>query len=92
MQASSEQQNQMVLTRINGKVYDFTKFAEIHPGGADSIRSLHNRDGTLPFLHTHGRKLLVICYQNQIRSALLLPFAIETLTHNTHPLSLNLQL
>ena len=66
-QASSEQQNQMVLTRINGKVYDFTKFAEIHPGGANSIRSLHNRDGTLPFLHTHGRdknaKMLIKKYE-----------------------------
>ena len=67
MQTSSEQQKQKVLTRINGKVYDFTKFADIHPGGADSIRSLHNRDSTLPFLHTHGRdknaKTLIRAYK-----------------------------
>ena len=67
MQTSSEQQKQKVLTRINGKVYDFTKFADIHPGGADSIRSLHNQDGTLPFLHTHGRdknaKMLIRAYE-----------------------------
>jgi len=67
MQTSSEQQKQKVFTRINGKVYDFTKFVDIHPGGADSIRSLHNRDGTLPFLHTHGRdknaKMLIRAYE-----------------------------
>ncbi len=66
--SSSEQQKQkQVLTRINGKIYDFTKFADIHPGGADAIRSLHNRDGTLPFLHTHGRdknaKILLRAYE-----------------------------
>jgi cytochrome b involved in lipid metabolism len=55
MHTSPEQQKQKVLTRINGKVYDFTDYADIHPGGADAIRSLHNRDSTLPFLHTHGR-------------------------------------
>eukprot|EP00956_Cyclotella_meneghiniana_P039028 scaffold164224_cov66-Cyclotella_meneghiniana.AAC.2 len=70
MQTSSyeqQQQKQKVLTRINGKVYDFTKFADIHPGGAESIRSLHNRDSTLPFLHTHGRdknaKMLIRAYE-----------------------------
>ena len=69
MQASSsEQQKQkQVLTRINGKIYDFTKFADIHPGGADAIRALHNRDGTLPFLHTHSRdknaKMLIRAYE-----------------------------
>lgn len=44
-----------VLTRIDGKIYDLTDFVSLHPGGNDPITSLHNRDATIPFLHTHSR-------------------------------------
>lgn len=43
-----------VITRIDGKIYDFTDFADIHPGGHDAIRSCNMRDATLTFFHTHG--------------------------------------
>lgn len=43
-----------VITR-DGKIYDFTDFVDIHPGGHDAIRSCNMRDSTIGFFHTHGR-------------------------------------
>ena len=52
---SLSEMEKTVLTRIDGKIYDFTDFADIHPGGHDAIRSCNMRDATPTFFHTHGR-------------------------------------
>jgi hypothetical protein len=43
------------LVVVEGLVYDLTAFAATHPGGPSVIRSLAGKDGTDPFLATHGR-------------------------------------
>ena len=41
---------------VNGSVYDLTKWAALHPGGAAIIRSLCGRDATTDFLGRHANQ------------------------------------
>lgn len=43
---------------INGIVYDFTEFAEEHPGGAESIFALAGKDGSIAFNAVHNERML----------------------------------
>jgi cytochrome b involved in lipid metabolism len=39
---------------INGKLYDMTEFAPIHPGGCSVIQSFAGKDATEVFNMIHG--------------------------------------
>jgi cytochrome b involved in lipid metabolism len=41
---------------VNGSVYDLTKWAALHPGGAAIIRSLCGRDATADFSGRHANQ------------------------------------
>jgi flavocytochrome c len=43
---------------VHGVVYDFTDFAEEHPAGPESIRTLAGTDGTVAFSAVHNQKML----------------------------------
>ncbi|CEJ60287.1 hypothetical protein PMG11_08867 [Penicillium brasilianum] len=43
---------------VNGKVYDVTKFAPEHPGGAEIIYQFAGRDASKPYNSTHSPSLI----------------------------------
>jgi cytochrome b involved in lipid metabolism len=54
------------LTVFSGNVYDLTKYADEHPGGAGKIKKLMGTDGTTKLKKKHG-----LGYLNQIKGSMV---------------------
>jgi len=57
----------MITTIINGKIYDITKFIDIHPGGKEMIRLAENRDSTYLFWSYHIDRMKANKYLSQLQ-------------------------